>query len=84
MSVVALAFAVGAGLSTAGLLSWWLGVGRGDAGARALFFVLCAVAGAMAWLIGTLVGVWTRSLQKEVELEQATGRLRASSMISQA
>jgi signal transduction histidine kinase len=76
MSVVALAFAVGAGLSTAGLLSWWLGVGRGDPGARTLFFVLCAVAGAMAWLIGTLIGVWTRSLQKEVELEQATGRLR--------
>ncbi|MFP3466254.1 sensor histidine kinase [Leifsonia sp. SIMBA_070] len=78
MRVVAFTFAVGAGLSTAGLLAWWLGVGRGDAAARALFFVLCAVAGAVAWLIGTLIGVWARSLQKEVELEQATSRLHVA------
>jgi signal transduction histidine kinase len=78
MRVVAFAFAVGAGVSTAGLLAWWLGVGRGDGTARALFFVLCAVAGAVAWLIGTLICVWARSLQKEVELEKATSRLRVA------
>lgn len=78
MRVVAFAFSVGAGISIAGLLAWWLGVGRGDGGARTLFFVLCAVAGAGAWLIGTLIGVWTRSLQKEVDLERATSRLRAA------
>lgn len=76
MRVVALAFAVGAGVSIAGLLSWALGGGRGDPGARAMFFVLCAAAGAIAWLIGTLIGVWARSQQKEVQLEQATSRLR--------
>jgi len=78
MLVVALAFSVGAGITTAGLLAWWLGVGRGDATARALFFVLCAAAGALAWLVGTLIGVWARSQQKEVELEQATSRLRVA------
>lgn len=78
MRVVALAFAVGAGITAAGLLAWALGIGRGDAAARALFFVLCAAAGAISWLIGTLIGVWAQSHHREAELEQATSRLRVA------
>lgn len=78
MRVVAFAFAVGAGISIAGLVAWAFGIGHTDGGARVLLFVLCAVAGAIAWLIGTLIGVWARSHRKEVELEQATSRLRVA------
>lgn len=76
--VVALAFAVGAGVSIAGLLAWWLGVGRGDPAARTAFFVLCATAGACAWVVGTLIGVWTRTRTAERELAQTVGELRAA------
>ncbi|NUU07038.1 histidine kinase [Leifsonia sp. C5G2] len=78
MRVVAFAFAVGAGISAAGLMAWAFGIGRGDPAARDLFFVLCAAAGAMAWLVGTLTGVWSHSHRKELELERATGRLRVA------
>jgi signal transduction histidine kinase len=78
MRVVALAFAVGAGVSTAGLLSWWLGVGHSDAGARTMFFVLCGCAGVAAWLVGTLIGVWATKRTRELELAQATNRLRSA------
>ncbi|MFF2053079.1 sensor histidine kinase [Leifsonia sp. NPDC058194] len=78
MRVGALVFAVGAGLSIAGLLAWWLGVGRADGSARASFFVLCAAAGAVAWLIGTLIGVWGRKRDGEHELARATAELRVA------
>lgn len=78
MRVGALVFAIGSGLSAAGLLAWWLGVGRGDAPARAMFFVLCASAATIAWLIGTLIGVWIRKRTSELELERTTVELRAA------
>ncbi|WP_089908603.1 sensor histidine kinase [Leifsonia sp. 21MFCrub1.1] len=78
MRVVALAFAVGAGVSIAGLLSWAQGIGHTDAGARALFFVLCAGAGAFAWLLGTLAGVWMRTRRSEKELARTTAELRSA------
>lgn len=78
MHVVALAFAVGVGVSIAGLLAWWSGIGRGEPGARALFFIMCTAAGLIAWLLGTLVGVWTRGRQRDVELTRATSALRAA------
>lgn len=61
MRVGALVFAIGSGVSAAGLLAWAFGVGRGDPGARAMLFVLCAFAAVIAWLIGTLIGVWSRN-----------------------
>jgi signal transduction histidine kinase len=76
MRVAALVFAVGAGLSTAGLLAWWLGIGRGDPAGRTMFFVLCSAAGAVAWLVGTLIGVWGRKRDGEHELARATAELR--------
>jgi signal transduction histidine kinase len=76
MRVAALVFAVGAGLSTAGLLAWWLGIGRGDPAGRTMFFVLCSAAGAIAWLLGTLIGVWGRKRDGEHELARTTAELR--------
>ncbi|MDN4614887.1 histidine kinase [Leifsonia sp. F6_8S_P_1B] len=76
--VVALAFAVGAGVSIAGLLAWWFGAARGDAGARTALFVLCGSAGAVAWLVGTLIGVWTRTRAIERELSRTVDDLRAA------
>lgn len=78
MRVVVLLFAGGVGVSIAGLLSWWLGVARGEPAARILFFALCGAAGIVAWLIGTLIGVWERKRGNELELVQATGKLRAA------
>ncbi|WP_025156626.1 sensor histidine kinase [Leifsonia aquatica] len=78
MRVGAFVFAVGAGLSTAGLLAWWLGVARGDPGARTMFFVLCAAAGAVAWVVGTLIGVWARKRDGDQELARTTFELRTA------
>lgn len=78
MRVVAFAFAVGAGVSVAGLVAWAFGVGHADAAARVLLFVLCATAGAIAWLIGTLIAVWVQSHRRESELEHATSQLRVA------
>jgi len=78
MRVVVLIFAGGVGVSIAGLLSWWLGIGRGDPGARTMFFVLCGAAGLVAWLVGTLIEVWKRKRGNELELERATSKLRAA------
>jgi signal transduction histidine kinase len=75
MQVVTVAFAVGAGLSIAGLLSWWMGIGRGDPGSRIMFFVLCAAAGLGAWLIGTLIGTWSRYQDSERELARTSTEL---------
>ncbi|WP_348788663.1 histidine kinase [Leifsonia sp. NPDC080035] len=76
MLVVSFAFAVGAGVSTAGLLAWWVGIGRGDMGSRAMFFVLCAAASAGAWLIGALIGAWTRNRDAQLELARTTAELQ--------
>lgn len=78
MRVVALAFAVGAGVSVAGLLSWAQGIGHTDAGLRVTFFIICAGAAAFAWVIGTLVGVWMRTRRSEQELARATAELRSA------
>jgi signal transduction histidine kinase len=78
MRIAALVFGVGAGLSTAGLLSWWLGVGRDDYGSRTFFFILCTAAGVVAWLIGTLIGMWGRSRDGELALARTTEELRAA------
>jgi signal transduction histidine kinase len=78
MRVVVLVFAVGVGVSIAGLLSWWLGIGRGDPSARAMFFTLCAAGATVAWLSGTLIGVWGRKRADELELALATRKLRAA------
>jgi signal transduction histidine kinase len=78
MRVGVLVFAGGVGVSTAGLLSWWLSIGRGDPAGRTVLFVLCGAAGTAAWLIGTLIGVWERKRRNELELARATSRLRAA------
>lgn len=76
MHAVALAFAVGAGVSIAGLVSLWQRIGHYDAGVRVLFFIACVVAATVAWLIGTLIGVWMRKRESDRELTRATGKLR--------
>jgi signal transduction histidine kinase len=78
MRVVALAFAVGAGVSVAGLLSWAQGIGHTDAAIRVTFFVVCAGAAAFAWVIGTLIGVWMRTRRSEKELARTTAELRSA------
>lgn len=76
MRVAALVFGVGAGLSIAGLLSWRLAIGHTDSAIRVLFFALLVAGGVVAWLIGTLVGVWGRKREGERELARATEELR--------
>lgn len=76
MRVVVFVFALGAGVSVAGLLSWWLSIGHTSTGERVLFFFLCAGIALGAWLFGTLVGVWSAKRDSERELEGATSKLR--------
>lgn len=76
LRVAALVFGLGAGLSAAGLLSWVLAIGHTDATLRILLFLLLIGAGAASWLIGTLVGVWSRKREGERELARATEELR--------
>lgn len=78
MRVVVLIFAGGVSVSIAGLLSWWFGIGRGDPGARTMFFLLCLAAGIIAWSVGTLLGVWERKRGNELALALATSKLRVA------
>ncbi|MGO4536679.1 sensor histidine kinase [Leifsonia sp. 2MCAF36] len=78
MHAVTLAFAIGSGLSVAGLLSWSLSIGHDNAWTRALFFILCTGAAGLGWLAGTLIGTWRRKRTSELELERATSALRAA------
>ncbi|CAM5283133.1 sensor histidine kinase [Leifsonia shinshuensis] len=43
-----------------------------------MLFVLCAFAAVIPWLIGTLIGVWSRKRSSEMELARATSDLRAA------
>lgn len=78
MRAITFAFAVGAGISAAGLISWSLGVGHVNAGTRAIFFIVCAGAAGISWLIGALLGTWRRKRTSELELARATSALRAA------
>lgn len=76
MRVAVFVFALGAGFSVAGLLSWQLSIGHTSTSERVLFFVLCAGIALGAWLVGTLVGVSAAKHDSERELEGATSKLR--------
>ncbi|GAA4150483.1 hypothetical protein GCM10023068_29050 [Leifsonia shinshuensis] len=43
-----------------------------------MLFVLCAFAAVVPWLMGTLIGVWSRKRSSELELARATSDLRAA------
>ncbi|WP_285113731.1 histidine kinase [Leifsonia sp. fls2-241-R2A-40a] len=73
---VALVFALGAGISVAGLLAWWFGAGRGDAAARTMLFVLCAAFAAIAWAAGTLAGMAASQRESRNQLARLSDELR--------
>jgi len=78
MRAVALAFAAGAGVAAAGLLSWWLGIGRGDPMSRTMFFILCGAAGVVAWSVGVLIGMRATERESREQLERLSAELRVA------
>ena len=74
MRVAVCVFAVGVGISVAGLLSWWFSIGHNNTGERMLLFAFWVGTSLCAWLVGTLVSLWFDTHKSE--LAGATNKLR--------
>lgn len=74
-SVVALAFAIGAGVSIAGLLCYIYGVDRDEPALRPTLFVALPFVSAFLWLTGTYIGLRRRAADDRVALAQAATEL---------
>ncbi|WP_314146788.1 histidine kinase [uncultured Leifsonia sp.] len=74
-SVVALAFAVGAGVSIAGLLCYIYGIDRGEPALRPTLFIALPLLGAFLWLAGTYVGLRSRAREDQLALARTTAEL---------
>ncbi|MCI0159126.1 hypothetical protein KNO15_20685 [Leifsonia shinshuensis] len=74
-SVVALAFAVGVGLSIAGLLCYLYGADRGEPAVRTTLFIALPFVGAFLWLTGTYIGLRLRAGRDRLALARTTAEL---------
>ncbi len=74
-SVVALTFAVGVGLSIAGLLCYLYTVDQGQPAVRATLFIALPFLGAFLWLAGTYLGLRVRAGRDRRALARTTAEL---------
>lgn len=74
-SAVAFAFAVGAGVSIAGLLCYIYGVDRSEPALRPTLFIALPFVGAFLWLVGTYIGLRVRARQDRLALAHTAAEL---------